>query len=75
MPVKKTTWVPIIGGLIFGAGNAMQMRLQAMGVPIPSNLLLILPYFLALVIVITLQSRSAAPSALGIPYEKEATIE
>jgi general nucleoside transport system permease protein len=71
-------WNPLgaaIGGLIFGAGNALQMRLQAIGVPIPNNLLLILPYVLALLIMIFMHSKSAAPAALGVPYEKESTIE
>ena len=71
-------WNPLgaaLGGLVFGAGNALQMRLQAIGVPIPSNLLLIFPYVLAFVIVISLHSKSAAPTALGTPFEKEATAE
>ncbi|NPV77564.1 MAG: ABC transporter permease [Anaerolineae bacterium] len=71
-------WHPLgaaLGGLVFGAGNALQMRLQAIGVPIPNNLLLILPYVLALLIMVSVYSRSGAPAALGVPYEKETTIE
>lgn len=71
-------WHPLgaaLGGLVFGAGNALQMRLQAIGVPIPNNLLLILPYVLALLIMVSVYSKSGAPAALGVPYEKETTIE
>ena len=50
-------------------------RLQAIGVPIPPNLLLILPYILAFVIVVSLKRKSGAPAALGVPYEKESTME
>lgn len=70
-------WNPIgavVGGLVFGAGNALQMRLQAIGVPIPNNLLLIMPYLLAFIIVVTFHSKSSAPVALGTTYEKEATV-
>lgn len=71
-------WNPIgaaIGGIVFGAGNALQMRLQAIGVPIPNNLLLIMPYLLAFLIVVSFHSKSSAPSAIGTAYEKEATVE
>ena len=68
-------WNPMgaaVGGLIFGAGNAIQMRLQAFGVPIPSSLLLVLPMVIALVVVLAVRgSASARPSALAKPYFKE----
>jgi general nucleoside transport system permease protein len=71
-------WNPIgaaIGGLVFGMGNAIQIRWQAIGVPVPSNLLLILPYILAFLIVVFFHGRASQPAALGTSYEKEATIE
>lgn len=68
-------WNPVgaaVGGLIFGAGNAIQMRLQAFGVPIPSSLLLVLPMIFALIVVLSVRgSASARPSALAKPYYKE----
>jgi ABC-type uncharacterized transport system permease subunit len=71
-------WHPIgtmIGGLLFGAGNALQMRLQVYGVAIPSDLLLIFPFLLAFLVVIIFHGKSSAkPAALAKPYEKEATI-
>lgn len=67
-------WNPIgamAGGLIFGAGNALQMRLQAYGVPIPTDLLLVIPMTLALVMVLLIRGKaSARPAALAKPYEK-----
>ena len=71
-------WHPIgaaLGGLLFGAGEALQMRLQVFGVPIASDLLLVFPFLLALVVVIFFHGEaSAKPAALGKPYEKERTI-
>ena len=67
-------WNPIgalFGGLIFGAGNALQMRLQAYGVPIPTDLLLVIPMTLALIMVLFIHGKaSARPAALSKPYEK-----
>jgi general nucleoside transport system permease protein len=71
-------WHPVgtmIGGLLFGAGNALQMRLQVFGVGIPSDLLLIFPFLLAFFVVVIFHGKSSAkPAALAKPYEKEATI-
>lgn len=64
-------WGVMAGGLIFGAGNALQMRLQAYGVPIPSDLLLVIPMVLALLVVLLVRGKaSARPAALSKPYEK-----
>jgi len=71
-------WHPIgaaLGGLLFGAGQALQMRLQVFGVPIASDLLLVFPFLLALIAVIIFHGEaSAKPAALGKPYEKERTL-
>ncbi len=65
-------WGIAMGGLIFGFGNALQMRLQSFGIPIPTDLLLIFPIFLALIVVLISKGSSAArPSALAKPYYKE----
>ncbi|MEL7609273.1 MAG: ABC transporter permease [Bacillota bacterium] len=64
-------WGVLAGGLIFGAGNALQMRLQAFGVPIPTDLLLVIPMVLALLVVLLVRGKSSArPAALAKPYEK-----
>ena len=67
-------WSPLgvlLGGLLFGAGNALQMRLQTFGVAIPNDLLLVFPMFLALLVILIIKGKdSAKPAALGMPYEK-----
>lgn len=70
-------WHPIgtaIGGLVFGAGNALQMRLQTFGVAIPSDLLLVIPFVLSFLAVVLYHGKSSnKPAALGKPFEKEAS--
>ena len=67
-------WNPfgaLAGGLIFGAGNALQMRLQIYNVPIPTSLLLVIPMVLALIMVLLVRGKaSARPAALSKPYER-----
>ena len=61
----------LAGGLIFGAGNALQMRLQAIGSAIPTDLLLVIPMTLALIMVLLVRGKaSARPAGLAKPYEK-----
>lgn len=68
-------WHPIgiaLGGLLFGFGTALQMRLQSFGIPIPTDLLLVFPVLLALIVVLVVRgSSSARPAALAKPFYKE----
>lgn len=54
--------------LVFGAAQALQFTLPAMGVSMPVAFLVALPYVLALVAVAGLVSRSRRPSALTVPF-------
>lgn len=67
-------WHPIgiLGGsLLFGAGSALQMRLQAIGSAIPVDILLIIPMILALCAVLFVKgSTNARPTGLSKPYIK-----
>lgn len=53
---------------LFGAATALQFQLPAMGVQVPSALLIMLPYVLALLAVGGLVGRQVAPAALTRPY-------
>ena len=67
-------WNPIgilWGALIFGGANALQMTLQNLGLNIPNNIIMMMPYIVTVIAVVTVsKNRVAAPSAQGIPYEK-----
>ena len=53
---------------IFGAANALQIRLQAIGVPLPTQALAMLPYIIPLVALLGAIGKNSAPEALGKPY-------
>lgn len=67
-------WTPVgafLASLVFGFADALQARLAVLGVAIPSELLLMVPYIVTIFVVAGLVGRSRAPAADGKPYEKE----
>jgi len=66
-------WSPyraLLAALVFGLVDSLQMGLQAVGSPIPSQFMLMLPYIVT-VIVIATSRKSMPPAALAQPYIKE----
>ncbi len=51
--------------LLFGMATALQFHVQALGLQIPYQFLLALPYVLTLLVLVLSSSRSRAPAALG----------
>jgi ABC-type uncharacterized transport system permease subunit len=82
--VYFSRWNPmwaLAGALLFGVVDALQLRIQAAGGgfhnPIPFEAFQALPYVVTLVVLILAakrQRRVSQPAALGIPYQKEATV-
>ncbi|MGQ9599344.1 MAG: ABC transporter permease [Anaerolineae bacterium] len=67
-------WKPYraaLAALIFAAADALQLSLQAVGVQIPSQFLLMLPYGVTILAMIFVARRATAPAALAQPYVKE----
>lgn len=67
-------WHPVwtfLACLLFGATEALQLRIQAFNLNIPYQLLTMLPYLIALFALVGLAGKSRPPAALGIPYIKE----
>ncbi len=67
-------WTPVgagIAALLFGGGDALQLRLQAFGVPLPYQILQMLPYGLTLLILVFFMGPSRGPSASGQPYARD----
>lgn len=54
--------------LLFGAANALQIRLQAMGISIPPQALAMMPYIITLVALMGSAGKSSKPESLSIPY-------
>ena len=62
------------GCLLFAGINGLQIRLQVIGVRVPSEFLTALPYIVTLIVLVLIMSRSGKsriPSALGQPYYRE----
>jgi simple sugar transport system permease protein len=58
-------------GLLFGFAESLASRLGILGLPIPSQFLLMAPYIATMIVLAGVIGRSQAPAADGIPYEKE----
>ncbi len=58
----------VFAALLFGGASALQIRLQAMGVALPPQILQMLPYVITLVVLFTSVSKKSQPKALGKPY-------
>ena len=62
----KAMW----GAMLFGLTSALQLRLQAQGIGIPSQLLLMLPYIMTIIALIFASKKAEFPSAYTIPYSR-----
>ncbi len=56
--------------LLFGFAEALSVFLGLKNVPIPTEVLAMLPYILSIVVLVLFVGRSVAPKADGLPYEK-----
>jgi simple sugar transport system permease protein len=66
-------WNPIGAfgsSLIFGFADSLQVKLQILRVPIPSEFLLMAPYIITMIILTGVVGRAIPPAADGQPYEK-----
>jgi simple sugar transport system permease protein len=64
-------WRPgriLFAALLFSFFDAFQLQAQSLGVQFPFQILLALPYIMAIVLLIVSRSKSDAPGHLGIPY-------
>lgn len=57
--------------LLFGAAEALQLRLQAFGIEIPYQFFLMLPYVLTMLVLAGVVGRTVGPGAMGKSYAKE----
>jgi ABC-type uncharacterized transport system permease subunit len=70
-------WRPVgitMGCLLFAGIFALQIRLQTLGINLPSELMTALPYIATLLMLSIIMSRSRSfkmPAALGLPYNRE----
>lgn len=66
-------WIPsrvLAGTVLFSFVDALQLRLQAVGIAVPYQFLVMLPYVLTIIIIAGAYKRAGAPAALGTPYKR-----
>jgi len=66
-------WRPLgvlAGSLIFSMINSLQIWVQVLGIPIPSDVAVMLPYILTILVLVFSAGRFRQPSALTKPYER-----
>jgi simple sugar transport system permease protein len=56
--------------LIFGFADSLPVKMQILGVPIPSSFLAMAPYIVTIVVLTGVVGRAIPPAADGAPYEK-----
>lgn len=66
-------WRPfgVLGGaLLFSLVNSLQLWVQVLGIPIPSDIAVMMPYVLTILVLVVTVQRVRAPSALTKPFER-----
>ena len=66
-------WRPlgVLGGaLLFSTVNAFQLWMQVLGVNIPSDIAVMLPYLLTIVVLALSMNRTHAPAGLNVPFQR-----
>jgi simple sugar transport system permease protein len=66
-------WKPlgILGGaLLFSTVTGIQLWMQVLGVNIPSDVAVMLPYLLTIVVLAFTMNRAQQPAALNVPFER-----
>ncbi|MCP4139220.1 MAG: ABC transporter permease [Chloroflexi bacterium] len=63
-------WGVLAGALLFSMVNSMQLWMQVLNIPIPSDIAVMLPYILTIIVLVATVSRVRAPSALTKPFDR-----
>ena len=67
-------WDPLkgaFGALIFGFLDALQLRLQGLGIAVSFHVFLMIPYLLTIVALISVSRKASVPASLLKPYRRE----
>ncbi|TSA52890.1 MAG: ABC transporter permease [Actinobacteria bacterium] len=66
----KVKWI-IVASVVFGMSLSLTTALQLVGVDVPIDLVLMLPFVLIIVVLFVFGRRSYLPAALALPYDRE----
>lgn len=67
---RRQPWGIFLAALLFGGADALQLRGQSMGIGIPYQFLVMLPYLLTVIVLVALAGRNRDPAALGVPFHR-----
>jgi simple sugar transport system permease protein len=68
---RWSPWGIMGAALLFGLATALQFHVQSLGLAIPYQFLLMLPYVLTLLVLAGYAGTAQAPAALGLPIDGE----
>lgn len=61
----------LLSAMLIGFAESLQFSLQAQGIPLPSQAFSMLPYVVAVLVLLFSIGKNVDPSALGVPYERD----
>lgn len=68
---KRNPFAIFLSAIVIGLADAIQMRLQTKGIPLPSEIFTMLPYFIAMIVLLFSIKNNNDPKSLGIAYERD----
>ena len=63
-------WAVMAGALLFSMVNSLQLWVQVLDIPIPSDFAVMMPYVLTIIALVVTVQRARPPSALTKPFER-----
>ncbi|MCI0578337.1 MAG: ABC transporter permease [Chloroflexi bacterium] len=63
-------WGVLAGALVFSMVNALQINVQVLGIPVPSDIAVMMPYLLTILVLVLSVQRVRQPAALTKVYER-----
>jgi simple sugar transport system permease protein len=63
-------WAVMGGALLFSMVNSLQLWVQVLNIPIPSDFAVMMPYLLTIIALVISVQRVRPPSALTKPFER-----
>lgn len=67
---RRNPWGILAAAMLFGGADAFQLRGQNLGIAIPYQFLVMLPYGLTIVVLIGFAGKVRDPAALGLPFRR-----
>jgi simple sugar transport system permease protein len=69
---RRNPFGVLLAALLVGAAEALQYRLQTLGLGLPSQVFIMLPYVVTVIVLLFSIGKGKDPSALGVSYKRSA---